>query len=156
VGLAARVLLHGPVSDVLARVGRVFAVRGARWASFFARGARFFRSFARQTRFGMARAIPSDLSFSPWLFNRQTAQDSLLLPLLCLHIHAAMGDSFLPFDLNVILEQDDNKGFNPNNGNVRFFAYRRSLLSCFFASFTPSTTTACRLIHCLTLISMFV
>ena len=81
-------------------------------------------------------ATPSDITDSPWIFKPSCFPADACFPLLCFlwrhffdflslaTLHGAMVDGNAAFDLNVRLEEDDDDGFDLNNGNT-------SLLLCF-------------------------
>ena len=81
-------------------------------------------------------ATPSDVIDSPWIFKPSCFPADACFPLLCFlwrhffdflslaTLHGAMADGNAAFDINVRLEEDDDDGFDLNNGNT-------SLLLCF-------------------------
>ena len=134
-------ILHGAVQDRVARGWGAFCRRG----SLVSAGKTFFDGVgARFGPFSLLRpgkqfcdgATPSDVIDSPWIFKPSCFPADACFPLLCFlwrhffdflslaTLHGAMADGNAAFDLNVRLEEDDDDGFDLNNGNT-------SLLLCF-------------------------
>ena len=135
-------ILHGAVQARMARVWGAFCRRG----SLVSAGKTFFLMVLARVLalFSLLRpgkqfcdgATPSDVTDSPWIFKPSCFPADACFPLLCFlwrhffdflslaTLHGAMADGNAAFDLNVRLEEDDDDGFDLNNGNT-------SLLLCF-------------------------
>ena len=132
-------ILHGAVRACVVGARFAAAVRsfrpGKRFLMVLARVLALF-SLLRPGKQFCDGATPSDVIDSPWIFKPSCFPADACFPLLCFlwrhffdflslaTLHGAMADGNAAFDLNVRLEEDDDDGFDLNNGNT-------SLLLCF-------------------------